>query len=118
MVVTEKCDVYSFGVVALETIMGKHPGELLSSLASPSTQHVTLNDILDPRLSPPVNRLVARDVVLVAMLAFSCLRSDPKSRPTMRHISQEFLACRSKTAKPILGISLWQLRHQEMSLVQ
>ncbi|KAG6601687.1 MDIS1-interacting receptor like kinase 2, partial [Cucurbita argyrosperma subsp. sororia] len=28
-VVTEKCDVYSFGVVALETIMGKHPRELL-----------------------------------------------------------------------------------------
>ncbi|CAL5387461.1 unnamed protein product [Camellia sinensis] len=36
MVVTEKCDAYSFGVVALETIMGRHPGELLSSLESPS----------------------------------------------------------------------------------
>ncbi|KAK9077703.1 hypothetical protein SSX86_006040 [Deinandra increscens subsp. villosa] len=34
MIVTEKCDVYSFGVVALETIGGKHPGELLSSLNS------------------------------------------------------------------------------------
>ncbi|RVW26502.1 MDIS1-interacting receptor like kinase 2 [Vitis vinifera] len=34
MVVTEKCDVYSFGVVALETMIGKHPGELITSLSS------------------------------------------------------------------------------------
>ncbi|KAI7997781.1 putative leucine-rich repeat receptor-like protein kinase [Camellia lanceoleosa] len=47
MVVTEKCDVYSFGVVALETIMGRHPRELLSSLASPSTQNLMLIDVLD-----------------------------------------------------------------------
>ncbi|RHN44229.1 putative protein kinase RLK-Pelle-LRR-XI-1 family [Medicago truncatula] len=30
MVVSEKCDVYSFGVVALETLMGRHPGDILS----------------------------------------------------------------------------------------
>ena len=29
MVVTEKCNVYSFGVVALETLIGRHPTELL-----------------------------------------------------------------------------------------
>ncbi|RVX08671.1 MDIS1-interacting receptor like kinase 2 [Vitis vinifera] len=34
MVVTKKCDVYSFGVVALETMIGKHPGELITSLLS------------------------------------------------------------------------------------
>ncbi|KAJ0601712.1 putative protein kinase RLK-Pelle-LRR-XI-1 family [Helianthus annuus] len=38
MIVTEKCDVYSFGVVALETIGGKHPGDLLSFL-NYSTSH-------------------------------------------------------------------------------
>ncbi|PRQ41022.1 putative protein kinase RLK-Pelle-LRR-XI-1 family [Rosa chinensis] len=30
MAVTEKCDVYGFGVVALEIIIGRHPGELIS----------------------------------------------------------------------------------------
>uniref|UniRef100_A0A2N9FT90 non-specific serine/threonine protein kinase n=1 Tax=Fagus sylvatica TaxID=28930 RepID=A0A2N9FT90_FAGSY len=61
MVVTEKCDVYSFGVVALEILMGKHPGELLSSLSSPSSsQNVMLNEILDQRLPPPNRRACAR----------------------------------------------------------
>ncbi|CAL8997338.1 unnamed protein product [Prunus brigantina] len=34
MKVTEKCDVYSFGVVTLEIIMGRHPGDVFSSLSS------------------------------------------------------------------------------------
>ena len=33
MVVSEKCDVYSFGVVTLETIVRKHPKELLTLLS-------------------------------------------------------------------------------------
>ncbi|PRQ25748.1 putative protein kinase RLK-Pelle-LRR-XI-1 family [Rosa chinensis] len=33
MQVTDKCDVYSFGLVALEIMMGRHPGELLTSLS-------------------------------------------------------------------------------------
>ncbi|KAM7508044.1 hypothetical protein LguiA_018497 [Lonicera macranthoides] len=90
MVITEKCDVYSFGVVALEIIMGKHPGDLLSSLTSPSRQNIVVNDVLDPRLSRPTDRLVEWDIVLIMRLAFSCLRSDPKSRPTMQRVSQEF----------------------------
>ncbi|KAM7489837.1 hypothetical protein LguiB_027321 [Lonicera macranthoides] len=65
MVVTEKCDVFSFGVVALEILMGKHPGDLLSSLTSPSTKNSMVNDVLDPRLSLPTDRLVEWDIVLV-----------------------------------------------------
>ncbi|KAG7964606.1 hypothetical protein I3843_09G178800 [Carya illinoinensis] len=57
MTVTKKCDVYSFGVVALEVLMGRHPGELLSSLSSSSSQNMMLNEILDQRLPPP-NRLI------------------------------------------------------------
>ncbi|KAM7465234.1 hypothetical protein LguiB_012796 [Lonicera macranthoides] len=89
MVVTEKCDVYSFGVVALEILMGKHPGDLLSSLTSPSTRNSTVNDVLDPRLSRPIDRLVEWDIVMVMRLVFSCISSNPKSRPTMRSVSQQ-----------------------------
>ena len=39
MVVTEKCDVYSFGIVALEILMGKHLGELLTLLSTLSSQN-------------------------------------------------------------------------------
>lgn len=81
MVVTEKCDVYSFGVVALEILMGRQPGELLSSLSSSSSsdQNIMLLDVLDPHLSPPVDRMIVRDIVLVSTILFACLRSNPKS---------------------------------------
>ncbi|OMO94304.1 hypothetical protein COLO4_16415 [Corchorus olitorius] len=55
MKVTEECDVYSFGVVAMEVIMGAHPGDFISNLSvsSPEMQ-LSLNDVLDQRLSPPL----------------------------------------------------------------
>ncbi|XP_043705098.1 MDIS1-interacting receptor like kinase 2-like [Telopea speciosissima] len=88
MVVTEKCDVYSFGVLALETVMGRHPGELISSLSLPNAKDIILQDVLDPRLPPPTE-LVAQDLIFSMMLAIACLRTNPKSRPTMQYISQE-----------------------------
>ncbi|KAL5805517.1 hypothetical protein ACOSQ4_028250 [Xanthoceras sorbifolium] len=111
MVVTEKCDVYSFGVVALETLMGRHPRELLSSLASSSNLDIMLMDILDPRLSPPVDQMIAQDVVLVSSVAFACLHPNPQSRPSMQGVSQEFLACKTPMSKPIYEISIAQLRN-------
>ncbi|KAM5575784.1 hypothetical protein ABKV19_014636, partial [Rosa sericea] len=82
MEVKEKCDVYSFGVVTLETVMGRHPGDFLSSLSSgacsssssPSTalpahqmpvptlaSVPAVVDVLDQRISPPT-REVAGEV--------------------------------------------------------
>ncbi|KAM7465224.1 hypothetical protein LguiB_012786 [Lonicera macranthoides] len=106
MGVTEKCDVYSFGVVALEIIMGRHPGDLLSTLTSPSTENPTVNDVLDPRLSRPMDRLVEWDIVMVMRLAFSYLSSNPKSRPSMQSASQEFLVHRMPLPKPLHWNSL------------
>nr|POE66945.1 lrr receptor-like serine/threonine-protein kinase gso1 [Quercus suber] len=103
MVVNEKCDVYSFGVVVLETIMGRHPGELISSLASSSARHIMLKDVLDPRLSPHINQTIAQNVVLVVTLALACLRSNPKSRPTMKHVSQEILTKIRKCLDKVFG---------------
>jgi serine/threonine protein kinase len=116
MKVTEKCDVYSFGVVALEIIMGRHPTELLTSLSSSSSQNMMLHEILDQRMPPP-NHLVAQDIFLVATIAFSCLHEKPKSRPTMKCVSQEFLSRKKPIVKPLQALSLWQLRNQEMYIV-
>ncbi|KAF3433157.1 hypothetical protein FNV43_RR24259 [Rhamnella rubrinervis] len=84
MVVTLKCDVYSFGVLALEVVMGKHPGELISGLRSGDVQRLQYKDVLDPRLSPPANYNVGAKLASTANIAISCLSEDPQSRPTMR----------------------------------
>ncbi|KAK8491103.1 hypothetical protein V6N11_063136 [Hibiscus sabdariffa] len=92
-----KCDVYSFGVLTIEVIMGKHPGDLLpylSSLASASTstsvsndRQILLKDVIDQRLSQPVNQ-AAKDIVSSTKVAFSCLKGDPQLRPTMQQVVQ------------------------------
>ncbi|XP_042941701.1 MDIS1-interacting receptor like kinase 2-like isoform X2 [Carya illinoinensis] len=115
MIVTEKCDVYSFGVVALEVLMGRHPGELLSSLSS-SSQNMMLNEILDQRLPPP-NRLIGQDILLVATIAFACLHTQPKSRPTMKCVSQEFLSHKKLNVIPLTTVSISQLRKQATYMV-
>ncbi|KAG6643054.1 MDIS1-interacting receptor like kinase 2-like [Carya illinoinensis] len=116
MTVTEKCDVYSFGVVALEVLMGRHPGELLSSLSSSSSQNMMLNEILDQRLPPP-NRLIGQDILLVATIAFACLHTQPKSRTTMKCVSQEFLSRKKLNVIPLTTVSLSQLRKQATYMV-
>nr|XP_043630345.1 probable leucine-rich repeat receptor-like protein kinase At1g35710 [Erigeron canadensis] len=90
MTVTEKCDVYSFGVVALEAISGKHPKDLLSPLKLSTGQDTLLDDVLDPRLPYPKD-LIRMEIARVFQVAWTCILTDPKSRPTMKIISQEFL---------------------------
>ncbi|GMP49948.1 hypothetical protein CsSME_00016754 [Camellia sinensis var. sinensis] len=114
MVVTKKSDTYSFGVVALETIMGRHPGELLSSLESSSAQNIMLTDVLDPRLPPPTNPIVVGNIVLVAIMEIACLCSEPGSRPTMLRVSEEFQSCRKIFATPLCAIPLLQARNAEI----
>ncbi|KAJ0593760.1 putative protein kinase RLK-Pelle-LRR-XI-1 family [Helianthus annuus] len=92
MIVTEKCDVYSFGVVALETIGGKHPGDLLASLNYLTTRGTTLENILDKRLTYPTDKSIEKEIVRVCNLAVACILTDPKCRPTMIEVSRE-LSC-------------------------
>ena len=87
MVVNEKCDVYSFGVVTLEIIMGKYPGDLISSLSSSTYRHLLFKDLLDQRISPPTNQMVG-NIVFLLKAVFLCLHSNPESRPTMQQVSQ------------------------------
>ena len=53
MTIIEKCDVYSFEVVALETLVGRHPKEFLSSLQSTSTLHITPYEVQDQQWAQP-----------------------------------------------------------------
>lgn len=78
MAVSKKCDVYSFRVVALETLVGRHPKEILSALQSTSNEGITLCEILDPRLPAPKMN-VLDDIVQVAIVTFSCLNPNPSS---------------------------------------
>ncbi|KAA3456026.1 putative leucine-rich repeat receptor-like protein kinase isoform X4 [Gossypium australe] len=117
MIVTEKCDVYGFGVVALETLMGKHPEEVLSWLSSPnSLANMKLVDVLDNRLPLPTSQLVTQNLVHVATLAFACLNLQPKSRPTMKVVCEEFLSRQTSLGIPLRMISLLQLMNREMHI--
>jgi len=110
MVVNEKCDVYSFGMVALETLMGKHPKDILPSLQSTST----ICEILDQHLPLPTDSDL-QDIVVIVIVAFACLNPNPCSRPTMKCISQCFLTHLPPFNIPLRDISLHQLKSQELT---
>lgn len=118
MRVTTKCDVYSFGVVAMEMLMGKYPGGLISSLqhspqslsaeghdsgsggeeaSASASRRLLLKDMVDQRLDAPAGKL-AGQVVFAFVVALSCVRTSPDARPTMRAVAQELAARR----RPIL----------------
>ena len=78
MKVNEKCDVFSFGVLTLEIIMGKHVGDLISSLSSPTftTCDILLKDVLDQHLSLSMIQ-AATEVLTIAKIAIACLHTIP-----------------------------------------
>ncbi|KAJ7009019.1 hypothetical protein NC653_007614 [Populus alba x Populus x berolinensis] len=115
MRVTDKCDVYSFGVVALEVMMGRHPGDLLSSLSSTkpplsSDPELFLKDVLDPRLEAPTGQ-GAEEVVFVVTVALACTQTNPEARPTMHFVAQELSArTQAYLAEPLNSITISKLR--------
>jgi len=114
MALNEKCDVYSFGVVALETLVGRHPGDLMPSLQSTSTRSVKLCQILDQRLPLQNNDIVIRDIIHVSVVAFACLNVNPRSRPTMKRVSQSFVTELTPLSIPLSEISVQQLMSEEL----
>ncbi|KAL7610575.1 hypothetical protein Lser_V15G12045 [Lactuca serriola] len=92
MVANEKCDVYSFGVVAVEVIMGKHPGDLITSLPtlSDDDDYLVPANMGDSRIHPPSSQ-VEKQVKLVLSLSRACLNSNPHERPTMQQVSNRLM---------------------------
>ncbi|KAJ0034076.1 hypothetical protein Pint_26344 [Pistacia integerrima] len=94
MNVIEKCDVYGFGLLTPEIIKGNHPRDFLSSFPSSSSNvNLALTDLLDPRLATPSHD--GQDKLISIMeVAFSCLDSNPESRPTMEVVCQRLTCTR------------------------
>jgi len=111
--VTEKCDVYSFGVVTLETLMGKHPGELISSLSKSTTQNMLLKDVLDSRLPLPL-RKDAQDIYLMVNVALSCLCLKPNLRPSMQQVVEKFSSFKLPLYLPIHEVFIDQVMNQDI----
>ncbi|GJV81960.1 MDIS1-interacting receptor like kinase 2-like protein [Tanacetum coccineum] len=104
MKVTEKCDVYSFGVLVLEVIKGEHPGDILSSLTSSSTNKVDIKDLLDHRLPVPLQE-IEKVVTSILVLAIRCVNSEPDVRPTMYDVSQELASFPKDISKRLVPCS-------------
>ncbi|BAT84830.1 hypothetical protein LR48_Vigan03g182900 [Vigna angularis] len=103
MEVNEKCDVYSFGVLALEILFGRHPGDVTSLMQSSlstgmisTLDHMALMDNLDERLPVPTNSTL-KEVVSILKTAISCLTESPRSRPTMKLVTNELALSRSSS---------------------
>ncbi|XP_014516669.1 probable leucine-rich repeat receptor-like protein kinase At1g35710 [Vigna radiata var. radiata] len=111
--VTEKCDVYSFGIVTLETLMGKHPRELISTLSNPITQNMLVKDLLDSRLPPPHEK-DAQDVNLVINVALSCLCSKPNLRPSMQQVVEKLSSFKFPLDSPFHEVFIRQVMSQDI----
>ena len=111
--VTKKCDVYSFGVVTLETLMGKHPKEIISSLSNPTTQNMFVKDLLDSRLPLPL-RKEAQDISLVINVALSCLCSKPNLRPSMQEVVEKLSSFKLPLSLPFHEVLIYQLMGQDI----
>ncbi|KAI4353877.1 hypothetical protein L6164_002800 [Bauhinia variegata] len=115
--VIEKCDVYSFGVVALETIMGRHPGEIMSMLSRPSSLNIRLKDVIDQHLRLPLFQKETQDVILVTTLALACLQCTPNSRPSMQQVAQQLSNSKTPLIVSFYEISIRQLMNKDKYLV-
>ncbi|XP_021672287.2 MDIS1-interacting receptor like kinase 2 [Hevea brasiliensis] len=107
MIVNEKYDVYSFGVVTLEILMGRHPGDFISTL-SQMDQYTLLKDVIDQRLPTPQNK-AAEGVIHIAQLALACLSANPQSRPTMKQVSSSLINKWHPLTKPFSEVNLGEI---------
>nr|AMM43094.1 LRR-RLK [Vernicia montana] len=66
---------------------GKHPGEIILSMASPSAKEITLEEVTDQRLPTPSPE-IQEELITIMKIATACLNNNPQYRPTMHMISQ------------------------------
>ncbi|GAA0141776.1 hypothetical protein LIER_42677 [Lithospermum erythrorhizon] len=100
-----KTDVFSFGILLLEIISGRkaidvgHSPPSVVDWAIPLIKRGKLMSIYDPRVPPPKDELVRKQLAVVAA---KCVRSSRERRPTMKEVV-ECLAGLSK----LVGLHSW-----------
>ncbi|KAF5188821.1 hypothetical protein FRX31_021594 [Thalictrum thalictroides] len=73
-----------------------------------------LKDLLDPRLSPPVDEKTTQVLALVVQLALACVQSRPQHRPTIQHVCQILVSHVQPLHQPLEEITLHQLMGHSM----
>lgn len=96
----EKCDAYSFGIVALEFIMGRHPADLSSSIAT--IPEVQPKNILDQRVPHPIDEISAHLIHMLKPQARNPSEHDASfSRPFCSKICCDRLHFGDQTGRTI-----------------
>lgn len=86
-----KTDVFSFGILLLEIISGRkaidvgHSPPSIVDWAIPLIRRGKILAIYDPRIAPPKDALVRKQLAVVAA---KCVRSCRERRPSMREVAQ------------------------------
>lgn len=86
-----KTDVFSFGILLLEIISGRkaidvgHSPPSIVDWAIPLIRRGKILVIYDPRIAPPKDALVRKQLAVVAA---KCVRSCRERRPSMREVAQ------------------------------
>lgn len=100
-----KTDVFSFGILLLEIISGRKAIDLgysppsIVDWAIPLIKRGKLMSIYDPRVPPPKDELVRKQLAVVAA---KCVRSSRERRPTMK----EVVECLTGLSK-LVGLHSW-----------
>ncbi|XLT25273.1 hypothetical protein HN873_056565 [Arachis hypogaea] len=102
MTVTENGGIGNFN--------GRHPRELISSLLDDtSNKNIMVKDLLDPRIRLSFRQKETQAIAHVVTLALTCLRSNPKSSPSMQQVAHELSASKQSLSLLFAEITIHQL---------
>uniref|UniRef100_A0A5B7AMG4 Protein kinase domain-containing protein n=1 Tax=Davidia involucrata TaxID=16924 RepID=A0A5B7AMG4_DAVIN len=99
-----KSDVFSFGILLLEIVSGRNAIDMNYSppsvvdWAAPLIRGCDFAGICDPRIGPPDDPAVIRQI---AVLAARCVRSTAEKRPEMSDVVDCLRAANKRVASPI-----------------
>ncbi|XP_068638764.1 serine/threonine-protein kinase-like protein At1g28390 [Aristolochia californica] len=116
-----KSDVFSYGILLLEIISGRNAIDVnyspssLVDWALPLIRRADFDVIFDPRIGPPKDLWVGRQL---AVLAARCVGSGVDERPTMGEVVNHLKVVRKRVPMPIWNEMAHRVRNRKVSSVQ